>query len=250
LEDFSLDKIWLFKPLIILAAMIVISCGAKPHLKLVTDGSPEAVWNAYQKRFTNINSLALGGKLESRGKNNWECDFQITYAYPDSFAFLAEGAFGVDLVRGAIVGDSGFWEIPREKKIKLINGRDDIESDGSESVVVPVQLLHSIFFFKSGSNFVYIKSEEEFTYRDTNESALISVVLAGETCLPQKMIFGKRAECSSAIYSKWKEFEGNCIFPTKIEYSDSKKDDRLTFRITRVKHDAKIPKAMYLPKTQ
>jgi hypothetical protein len=251
LEGFSLGTIWHFRLSLLLAVITIASCGPKPQLKLRTDGSPEAVWKAYQKRFENVKSLALKGTLESQGAKPWACGFQITYASPDSFTFLGEGILGTDLFRGAVVADSGFWEVPRDKKYWHLSLNEKLKIEEAGVEIALVQLLNSVFIFKLGNNFVYKRTEgKQYTYCATTDSAEISLTLDSQTCLPTRLNWGSIPMSDFVEYSNWKEFGNNLVYASKIKAYTAHREIEKIFKITRARRDIAIPKSLYMSKMQ
>ncbi len=111
---------------ILLFLIIITACGPKPYIKPPELKTPDEVWSEFTSQYNNINSLAFSGDLTIKADKVYNCKLQLLYIAPDSFAFLAEGTLGIDLVRGAIIGSSGFWEIPREKYHEKIQQGDRI----------------------------------------------------------------------------------------------------------------------------
>ena len=82
--------------------IVVAACGPRPDHEIRISHSPAAAWHRFEQSYKNLTSLALSGDFSIENEQAYECNLQLLYAAPDSFAFLAEGTLGIDLARGAI----------------------------------------------------------------------------------------------------------------------------------------------------
>ncbi|MCP4580454.1 MAG: hypothetical protein GY839_02470 [candidate division Zixibacteria bacterium] len=235
--------------LALLLFVFVLACGPRPEIQVKGDKSPQAVWDRYSARFNDVNSLAFSGSFAISKNETHEFKLQILYSSPDSFAFLAEGTLGVDLARGAIIGDSGFWEIPRENYIEHLNRDDQILFGESEIAIDIGKLLDAIFYFKSGEDLTYTgRDGSRYIYADNEGNQSRTIEINRDSATPVRQIIIDPADTVNIEYYDWNSNNDNGAFPGRIKVYSSVSKVRAEYHIKKVKVNPTIRESNFLPK--
>jgi len=238
-----------FRSTLLLLFVLIIACGPSPEIRIEGDKSPQAVWNRYTARYNDINSLAFSGSFTISKKETHEFKLQILYCSPDSFAFLAEGTLGVDLARGAIVGDSGFWEIPRENYIEHINRDDQILFGESEIAIDIGILLDAIFFFRSSHDFTYMKRDgSRYIYANDKQNPDHLIEMNRDSGTPIRQTIIDPVDTVHVEYYDWKSDAADCIYPGRIKVYSAVSDIRAEYHIKKAKLNPTIGESNFHPK--
>ena len=228
--------------------ILIFACGPHPSFRIQGARTPQNIWEIFQSRYNNINSLALQGSFTIKGRETHEISLQTFYSSPDSFAFLAEGTLGTDIARGAMTGDSGFWEIPHEKYYEPIQNGDTIVLDEYGTAIDISELIRSIFFFKDLSGYHFESaSGAKYLYKKSEGSLIIELYVNKDTATPvSQTAIGLHGE-TRADYYDWKFMGEALIMPgsIKIDFPESK--FRGEYKIRKAKKNPLIPSKFYLP---
>jgi len=234
--------------LLILIA-IFTACGPKPQVRYAGPKTPQAVWNAYIARFQDINSLALSGSFSIVNHKTYECKLQLVYASPDSFAFLAEGTLGVDLARGALVGGSGFWEIPRENYSEELHPGDQIYLGEDETSININKLLDAIFFFRLNEGFIYEKRVgSRFIYTNCTSGEIRKIEINRDSATPVRLVIIDPIDTLYIEYFDWSLISDNIIFPGRIRAFSPLTEIKAEYYNKRLKKNPEIHESLFSPK--
>ncbi len=241
------DGIWLFR-FFCLAVIVVFACGPKPHREIpVFNG--ESLSKAFNAEYGSLKSLVIKLKVSFGLNVNQEFDLTAVYIFPDSFAFLAEGLLGIDLARGAICGDSGFWELPRKNEIYTISRFDRIWIGDSLSELSVDGLAKMVFFFAEVTlegDWKVLGKELIFTVVDGVPQRIFCFESQSGRLLYQYL---SGADSLIASYRSWRSFAG-LRMPRTIRLFDFSGDELAELKIKKISSDRRIPRSMFLPVNQ
>ena len=202
----------------LLLLILAVSCGPRPGIRIQEDKTPQAVWEAFIAGYENIHSLALSGSFTISEHETHEFKLQLIFASPDSFAFLAEGTLGADLARGAVVGDSGFWEIPRENFSEPL-GRGDQILFGEPGIPLDIStMLEAIFFFIDRDNFTFQSRDgSKYIYSNNDNISSRQIELSRDSATPVRRIFAGLDDTVFVDYFDWRLIGENRAYPGRIK---------------------------------
>ena len=227
---------------------IFAACGPKPEIKVEVLKSFQEVWDGYLEYYDNINSLAFSGNLTITAGKVYDCKLQLIYASPDSFAFLTEGALGIDLARGAIVGDSGFWEITREKFHETIEYGDRIFFEDGQFWIDIEQLLQAVFFFRDNSNFQFEKQlGSRFIYTYTYNGGKKIMEINRDSLTPVRQIFYNPTDTVFIEYYDWNRLPVS-RFPGRMTIDSRLSGAKVEYVIKKLKINPDVKLSNFLPK--
>jgi len=228
---------------------LIIACGPKPQVQYTGHKTPQAVWEAYTARFQDINSLALSGSFSIVNRKTYDCKLQLIYASPDSFAFLAEGTLGADLARGALVGDSGFWEIPRENYSEQLNPGDRIYLGEDETSININKLLDAIFFFRLNEGFIFEKRDgSRFIYANNNSGEIRKIEISRDSATPVRLAIIDLGDTLYIEYFDWGSISDNLIFPGRIKAFSTLNKIKTEYQNRRAKRNPENYESFFFPK--
>jgi len=243
------DKILRFRitPLLLL---MLFACGPKPEVKISNvSNNPQEIRDGFFQRYNDINSLAISGDLSITADKAYNCKLQLLYASPDSFAFMAEGTLGVDLARGAICGDSGFWEIPREQYHEKLHQGDRINFENGKFQIDIEQLLQAVFYFRKYANVDFIKQTgSRFTYSYGADNCKIIMEINRDSLTPVRQTFISSSDKTYAEYYDWKLSSDNIMFPGRIKIYSFQPNTVLEYKIDKIKANHSLKTSFFLPK--
>lgn len=229
---------------------IFLACGPKPEVKVQIELAPAQVWDGYFVKYQDISSIALSGTLSIFSAKAYDCKLQLIYIYPDSFAFLAEGSFGVDIVRGTLVADSGFFEIPREKYHQKLSAGDNILLNDDIEIDIN-SLLQAVFFFRAGCDFKYIdRSGSRYIYLCDIEENKKLIEINVDSFTPIRQIFYNLSDTLTVGYYEWKVLSDNVILPGRIKIISNVSDLDIDYRIKKVKVNPDVKMTFFRPGLQ
>ncbi len=236
---------------IVISAVIIHSCGTKPSPEIIPSQSPEKLWQYFSSKYDSIESLAFKGDFTLSGERTYKTNLQLVYAAPDSFAFLAEAALGIDAARGAIIHGRGFWEIPREDYSESITLLDQIRIDNYE--VDLESILQSVFFFKGLKNYEYLeKNGNRLIYCSKGMDRLIIIELNKDSGTPISLIFNRFSLFNPVIYEAnyydWRKSGDGMLFPGRIELSSTSNKLKVEYVLSRIKANPDLPQKLFAPR--
>jgi len=241
-------QIWIILQ-IVLFSLVFTACGPKPEIKVEVSKSFQEVWDGYKEYYNDIHSLAFSGNLTIAAGKVYDCKLQLIYASPDSFAFLTEGTLGIDLARGAIIGDSGFWEIPREKFHETIECGDRIFFEDGQFWIDIEQLLQAVFFFRDNSNFRFEKqlgSRNIYTYTHDNGKKIIEINRNSLT--PVRQILCSPSDTVFIEYYDWNRLPVS-RFPGRMTIDSRLSGAKVEYVIKKLRVNPDIKLSNFLPKS-
>lgn len=212
-----------------------------------TAGDPERVWNAYVSQFSYVHSLAFDGNVTIESEAVYESGLQVFYQAPDSFAFMAEGTLGVDLVRGALVSDSGFWEIPRERVHKRLEPGERVNFENQELQINIAELLDGIFFFRNSADFGFLQATgARFVYRGAGDNPVRIIELSRDSATPTRQFLYTPDDTVEIQYSDWRTFSGH-PFPYRVRLHWAVSGLRVEYVVSRVSVNPTVPQFYFWP---
>gem|GEM_PF-6919586 len=231
-----------------MAIVCGFACGPKPYQETpLLDG--HGLGDAFDAEYGSIKSLVV--KLEAGLGSDLSREFELTaaYLYPDSFAFLAEGVFGADLARGALCGDSGFWEFPRRNESCRISRFDKIIIGDSLPAISIGSLARVLFFFagttlagdrqSTGNEIVITAADGPITRRYCFESRTGRLLF--------QYLLG--ADSLVASYHSWRRFS-SVRLPATIRLFDYSRSEFAGLKIKKASSNRRIPRSMFLSVNQ
>ena len=225
-----------------------IACGPGPGDKFQIPQTPSAVWSKFAQRYDSLSSLALSGDLSIENGRAYDCSLQLLYAAPDSFAFLAEGTLGLDLIRGAIIGETGFWEIPREGISERIFPGVMISLPDENVAIDPNTLIRAVFYFRDLHDYQYEKrsgSKLIFVRPGADSGQIIELNRDSATPISQTFFAGR--DTVKSDYSSWGSVPAGAVFPGRIDFFSTSSGAKITYWIKKSKYNPRIAPANFLP---
>lgn len=243
------DKILRFR-ITLMLIIILFACGPKPEVKIsAVSNNPQEVWDGFSYRYNDINTLAISGDLTITADKIYNCKLQLLYASPDSFAFMAEGTLGIDLARGAICGDSGFWEIPRERYHEKLHQGDRINFEDGKFQIDIEQLLQAVFYFQEYDDVEFIKQTgSRFIYLYNSNHSKIVMEINRDSLTPVRQTFFGSGDTTYAEYYNWKSLADNKAFPGIIKIYSFNPNTVLEYKIDKIRANRSLKTAFFLPK--
>lgn len=233
----------------VILLLIFLACGPKPEVKVQVKPTPENIMDCYHNKYHYINSLALSGTLSIFSGKAYDCKLQLIYVYPDSFAFLAEGSFGVDIARGMLIADSGYFEVPREQYHQNLSNGDYIFLDGIRIDIS--SLIKAVFFFRTSCDFKYMsRSGSRFIYSCNDEENDRIIEINGDSYTPIRQIFYNLNDTLTVDYYKWKVFADAISLPGRIMINSKVSDMDINYQIKKVKVNPIVNNAFFRPGLQ
>ena len=230
--------------IILLFLIIITACGPKPYIKPPELKTPDEVWSEFTGQYNSINSLAFSGDLTIKADKVYNCKLQLLYIAPDSFAFLAEGTLGIDLARGAIIGSSGFWEIPREKYHEKIQLGDRIYFENDRFWIDIEQLLQAVFFFRENTGFQFErKHNSKFVYTADFKSYSKLFEIDRKSSTPVKQFVYTPEDTVTVEYYDWK-MSKKSNFPRSLMIKSNVSNSIVEYKIKKLRINPEI-KAKY-----
>lgn len=232
----------------ILLVIFIIDCGPKPNINIQGAKTPQRVWDIFRARYADIRSLALEGSFVIKGKQTHDVALQIYFALPDSFAFLAEGMFGADIARGAIIADSGFWEIPREQSYERIYKDDQLILDDYGTGIDIEDLIRAIIFFRNMDKFSFDNmSGSRYTYSHIAGMITVQLEINRDSATPIKQTIYNPNDTEEVNYSDWQVRAESTVLPGHIKINYVKSRLSGEYRIKKVKINPNLPKKLFTP---
>ena len=234
----------------VLLLVLLLTCGPKPKVEVQVELTPAQVWDGYLAKYQDINSLALSGTLNIFSARAYDCKLQLIYVNPDSFAFLAEGSFGVDIVRGILFADSGYFEIPKERYQQKLSAGDCILLDDDVEIDIN-SLLQAVFFFRDGCDFRYIdRSGSRYIYLCNVDDNKKVIEINGDSFTPIRQILYNLSDTLTVDYYEWNALSDNVILPGRIKIISKVSDLDIDYLIKKVKINPEVKMTSFGPGLQ
>ena len=245
MEVYLLDKVLRFK-ISVFSLLVILACGPKPEVEVQIKLTPEHIMDSYHNMYHNINSLALSGTLSIVSDRAYDCNLQLMYIQPDSFAFLAEGSFGIDIARGALVADSGFFEVPKERYHQNLSSGDYIFLDDIRLDIN--SLIQAVIFFQVSHDFKYMeRSGSRFIYSCNDGENKRIIELNSDSFTPISQTLYNLTDTLTVDYYKWEIFTDDIRFPERIIMNSKVSDTDINYQIKKVKVNPIINRAFFMP---
>lgn len=230
--------------------IVVVACGPKPDHEIRISPAPAAAWHRFTQAYNNLTSLALSGDFSIENKQAYDCNLQLLYAAPDSFAFLAEGTLGIDLARGAILGDTGFWEVPRQGINEEVWPGDLLILPDNDTAIDIEVLVRAVFFFRQTSDYEYqTRSGSKLNFvRQAGDSVQV-IELSRDSATPASQTFISADDTIRVSYSDWHNLATGLAFPHRIDISSTVSGMKITYLIKKSKYNPNIDLSNFLPKS-
>ena len=238
-----------FRIFYFLVALIIIGgCGPTPKLNIKPPKEPDKLWEFFEAKYDSINSLALSGSFVIKGEKTYDTKLQLVYAFPDSFAFLAEATLGIDAARGAIIDGSGFWEIPREKFSEEITIDDYIMFDGN-SIDIGL-LLQAMFYFRDLPDYRYInKRSYKYNYSKADNKHHKTIELNGQSATPISIKITENSNMQQSVYTidyyDWRKLGDSMLYPGRITVSSAVSGLTAEYNISKAKINPSLPASLF-----
>jgi hypothetical protein len=235
-----------FKTIALVILILATACGPKPDLRAPTDGSPKAIWDTYLQRLTIGRSVALKGSLKIISSKTINCDFEAFYINPDTFNFTAKGPLGVGSVKVILLGDSGYVENSKDKSLTAFAKSDYIYIGDMGSQISVANILQALFLEHPECESILDGQENEsLRYLCESLESQTQLLISKENCLPQQQMIATDSEIMTVDYFRWKMFNKNRIYPTKIVMESNLSQDRLIFKIDQLYTNTKISLSLF-----
>jgi len=235
-----------FSAVIIVLVLLAVSCGPKPDFHIITDGTPENIWESFLNRLPATDSIAIVGKIKVKSSKTFEFGFEAYYLADDSLNFSAHGPFGMGWFKVLLLGDSVFILNSKDRTPEIYNKNEKIYLGDTDSYVNVSAILKALFLEIPERTAEFIGNDREIaSFRTGNEQNYTEIYINPENCFSVGQINKLDGESYRTAYSGWKMVKENQFYPTKIIMESSSTSGIMQLKINKIKVDPRISRNLF-----
>lgn len=231
---------------IIALFIFLASCGPKPEFRISTDGTSNAIWEAFLNRIPDNDSIAIKGKIKLKSSKTYEFGFEAYYINTDTLNFTAHAPLGAGWVKVLLLGDSVYVTDSKEKTTIIYDKNDQIVLGDTDNRLSISAILNALFFTSPPPEPELTGHEKTlYNYKYALQKNIIKMYIDTDNCFPVSQITQTEGGTYQTKYFDWKMVNKNQFYPTKIIMESSSSSGSMQFQIKYIKTGVKLPRDLF-----